>query len=72
MTQPSKNELLYLKNDRVMKWVLEHLSKQFRPLKPYELARSWEQTHLFAGQQQVISALHRLLDPEAPNELQQS
>lgn len=60
--RPSRAALHHWRQDQITAWVMGKLLAQFRPLKPWELARSWEEQHKLAGNQEVLRAIDRLCD----------
>lgn len=57
---PDRSELEHWRADHVTVWIMGKLAEQFRPLRPSQLAASWEDQHLRAGHQQVIEAIDKL------------
>lgn len=59
---PDKSTRLHWLQDRTTQWILQQLNEQFRALPPSQVAKSWEDAHRLAGQQQVLEAIIKLCD----------
>lgn len=58
--EPSKAELYNLWTSPAMKWAIEKLNNQFKPLPPYISANDWDDYQRRVAQQQVINSLKKI------------
>ena len=58
--KPDSSQLEHWRRDHVTAYIMERLTEQFRPLRPSQIAKSWEEQNRMAGNAQVLEAIDKI------------